>query len=58
MAMIGLRYDLRAPSWGSATHAELYAACLDQARWGDERVSTSSSSPSTTAPTTGTCPRP
>src|SRR5262249_60949513 len=37
MAMIGLRYDLRAPSWGSATHPELYAACLDQARWGDER---------------------
>src|SRR5256714_12694982 len=37
MAMLGLRYDLRAPSWGSATHAEMYAACLDQARWGDER---------------------
>ena len=37
MAMIGLRYDLRAPSWGSATHAEMYAACLDQARWADER---------------------
>ncbi len=37
MAMIGLRYDLRAPTWGSATHAEIYAACLDQARWGDER---------------------
>ena len=37
MAMIGLRYDLRAPSWGSATHAEMYAACLEQSRWGDER---------------------
>src|SRR2546430_5136861 len=37
MAMLGLRYDLRAPSWGSASHAEIYAACLDQARWGDER---------------------
>src|SRR3984893_18184802 len=37
MAMLGLRYDLRAPSWGSATHAELYATCLDQARGGDER---------------------
>jgi len=37
MAMIGLRYDLRAPTWGSATHAELYSACLDQCRWGDER---------------------
>ena len=36
MAMLGLRYDLRAPSWGSATHAELYRACLDQAAWGDE----------------------
>jgi alkanesulfonate monooxygenase SsuD/methylene tetrahydromethanopterin reductase-like flavin-dependent oxidoreductase (luciferase family) len=37
MAMISLRYDLRAPSWGAATHAELYAACLEQAEWGDER---------------------
>ena len=37
MAMLGLRYDLRAPTFGSATHAELYAACLDQAAWGDER---------------------
>ena len=37
MAMLGLRYDLRAPSWGSVNHAELYATCLDQARWGDER---------------------
>src|SRR6266542_4711348 len=36
MAMLGLRYDLRAPSWGSANHAELYASCLDQAAWGDE----------------------
>jgi len=31
-----LRYDLRAPSWGPATHAELYAACLEQCRWADE----------------------
>ena len=37
MAMIGLRYDLRAPTWGSASHAEIYEACLDQSRWGDER---------------------
>jgi alkanesulfonate monooxygenase SsuD/methylene tetrahydromethanopterin reductase-like flavin-dependent oxidoreductase (luciferase family) len=37
MAMIALRYDLRMPEWGSATHAELYAACLDQCAWGDER---------------------
>src|ERR687891_990776 len=35
MAMLGLRYDLRAPTWGSATHAELYAACLEQVAWGD-----------------------
>src|SRR6266704_3554479 len=33
MTMIGLRYDLRAPSFGSATHAELYAACLEQCAW-------------------------
>ena len=32
-----LRYDLRGPTWGSATHAELYAACLDQCAWADER---------------------
>ncbi|HEY2430621.1 MAG TPA: LLM class flavin-dependent oxidoreductase [Acidimicrobiales bacterium] len=31
-----LRYDLRAPAWGPATHAELYAACLEQCRWADE----------------------
>src|SRR5919198_5833157 len=37
MAMLGLRYDLRAPTWGPATHSELYAACLEQAAWGDER---------------------
>lgn len=36
MAMIALRYDLRAPSWGPASAAELYAACLDQCEWGDE----------------------
>src|SRR5207247_9507054 len=35
MTMIGLRYDLRAPSFGSVTHAELYAACLDQCAWAD-----------------------
>jgi alkanesulfonate monooxygenase SsuD/methylene tetrahydromethanopterin reductase-like flavin-dependent oxidoreductase (luciferase family) len=36
MAMIALRYDLRAPSWGPASAAELYAACLDQCEWADE----------------------
>ena len=36
MAMIGLRYDLRAPGFSSASHAEIYAACLDQCAWGDE----------------------
>src|SRR5437867_1426916 len=35
MTMIGLRYDLRAPSFGAVTHAELYAACLDQCAWAD-----------------------
>src|SRR2546422_911907 len=35
MTMIGLRYDLRAPSFGPVTHAELYAACLDQSAWAD-----------------------
>src|SRR2546422_948268 len=37
MTMIGLRYDLRAPAFSPATHAELYAACLDQCAWADER---------------------
>src|SRR6185295_9263410 len=37
MAMIGIRFDLRAPKFGTATHAELYAACLDQCAWADER---------------------
>ena len=36
MAMIGLRYDLRAPSFGRTTHAEMYKACLDQCGWADE----------------------
>ncbi|MGH7820323.1 MAG: LLM class flavin-dependent oxidoreductase [Candidatus Binatia bacterium] len=36
MAMIGIRYDLRAPPFGSASHAELYRACLDQCAWADE----------------------
>ena len=35
MTMIGLRYDLRAPSFCSVTHAELYAACLEQCAWAD-----------------------
>src|SRR6266571_9019972 len=37
MTMIGLRYDLRVPAFSSATHAELYAACLEQCAWADER---------------------
>jgi alkanesulfonate monooxygenase SsuD/methylene tetrahydromethanopterin reductase-like flavin-dependent oxidoreductase (luciferase family) len=36
MTIIGLRYDLRAPSFASATHAELYAACLEQSAWADQ----------------------
>jgi alkanesulfonate monooxygenase SsuD/methylene tetrahydromethanopterin reductase-like flavin-dependent oxidoreductase (luciferase family) len=37
MAMIGIRFDLRAPAFGTATHAELYAACLDQCAWAEEQ---------------------
>src|SRR5262245_37077670 len=33
--MIAIRYDLRAPKFGSTTHAEMYAACLDQCAWAD-----------------------
>src|ERR1700687_4846707 len=35
MAMVGIRFDLRVPPFASATHAELYAACLDQCAWAD-----------------------
>jgi alkanesulfonate monooxygenase SsuD/methylene tetrahydromethanopterin reductase-like flavin-dependent oxidoreductase (luciferase family) len=37
MAMIGIRFDLRAPAFGTARHPELYRACLDQCAWADER---------------------
>lgn len=33
--MIGIRYDLRVPPFSTATHAEQYAACLDQCAWAD-----------------------
>lgn len=33
---ISLRYDLRFPSFAPGTHAERYAACLDQAQWADD----------------------
>jgi alkanesulfonate monooxygenase SsuD/methylene tetrahydromethanopterin reductase-like flavin-dependent oxidoreductase (luciferase family) len=33
--MIGIRYDLRAPAFAETTHAELYAACLEQCAWAD-----------------------
>jgi alkanesulfonate monooxygenase SsuD/methylene tetrahydromethanopterin reductase-like flavin-dependent oxidoreductase (luciferase family) len=36
MVMIGIRFDLRVPSFSSATVAEQYAACLDQCAWADE----------------------
>ena len=35
MTMLGLRYDLRAPAFAGVTHAELYAACLDQCAWAE-----------------------
>jgi alkanesulfonate monooxygenase SsuD/methylene tetrahydromethanopterin reductase-like flavin-dependent oxidoreductase (luciferase family) len=35
MAMIGMRFDLRVPSFATTTHAELYQACLDQCAWAD-----------------------
>jgi alkanesulfonate monooxygenase SsuD/methylene tetrahydromethanopterin reductase-like flavin-dependent oxidoreductase (luciferase family) len=36
MAFIGIRFDLRVPPFASATHADLYAACVDQCAWADE----------------------
>ena len=35
MAMVGIRFDLRVPSFAKTTHAEMYKACLDQAEWAD-----------------------
>jgi len=35
MAMVGIRFDLRVPSFATTTHAELYRACLDQCEWAD-----------------------
>ncbi len=35
MAMVGIRFDLRVPSFSTTTHAEMYAACLDQCAWAD-----------------------
>jgi alkanesulfonate monooxygenase SsuD/methylene tetrahydromethanopterin reductase-like flavin-dependent oxidoreductase (luciferase family) len=36
MAMVGIRFDLRVPSFSKTTHAEQYAACLDMCRWADD----------------------
>jgi alkanesulfonate monooxygenase SsuD/methylene tetrahydromethanopterin reductase-like flavin-dependent oxidoreductase (luciferase family) len=36
MAFIGIRFDLRVPSFATTTHADQYAACLDQCAWADE----------------------
>ncbi len=34
--MVGIRFDLRVPSFAKTTHAEMYKACLDQAEWADK----------------------
>ncbi len=34
-AMVGLRFDLRVPSFARTTHAAQYAACLDMCGWAD-----------------------
>jgi alkanesulfonate monooxygenase SsuD/methylene tetrahydromethanopterin reductase-like flavin-dependent oxidoreductase (luciferase family) len=35
MPLFMLRYDLRCPSFGKQSHAELYQTALDQCEWGD-----------------------
>jgi len=35
MAMVGIRFDLRLPSFATTTPAEQYRACLDQCEWAD-----------------------
>lgn len=37
MTMLGIRFDLRVPPFGTTSHAEQYAACLDMCQWADER---------------------
>jgi alkanesulfonate monooxygenase SsuD/methylene tetrahydromethanopterin reductase-like flavin-dependent oxidoreductase (luciferase family) len=34
--MMGLRFDLRVPSFAATTHERQYAACLDMCAWADE----------------------
>ena len=36
MTMIALRYDLRIPPFAGHTHADAYAACLEQCAWAEE----------------------
>ena len=36
MAMIGIRFDLRVPSFAKTTHADQYRACLQMCGWADE----------------------
>lgn len=36
MAMIGIRFDLRVPSFAKTTHADLYQACLQMCGWADQ----------------------
>ncbi|MDZ7733270.1 MAG: LLM class flavin-dependent oxidoreductase [Acidimicrobiia bacterium] len=36
MALAVIRFDLRSAAWSPVARAELYAACLDQARYADE----------------------
>ncbi len=38
MTMIGIRFDLRAPTFGTTTSAELYTACLDMCAWADDHA--------------------
>jgi alkanesulfonate monooxygenase SsuD/methylene tetrahydromethanopterin reductase-like flavin-dependent oxidoreductase (luciferase family) len=33
--MVGIRFDLRVPSFAKTTHAAMYKACLDQCEWAD-----------------------
>jgi alkanesulfonate monooxygenase SsuD/methylene tetrahydromethanopterin reductase-like flavin-dependent oxidoreductase (luciferase family) len=35
MVMSAIRFDLRVPSFSTTTHAELYAACLEQCAWAE-----------------------
>ena len=57
MPFICMRHDFRAPAFGPASTAEIYAAAIDQYEWADKQGFDLLGSPSITASTTAGSPR-